>query len=315
MEHAKLNPYISVILPVYNAEKFIYEAVCSVLEQTYTNFELLIINDGSSDGTADILNELAVKDSRIKLFHHENQGIIKALNFGLNQSKGQYIARMDADDISYPKRFEKQIKFLHKHPDIVLCGTQVKYIGCRHGFSDMPCNVEDSKAQLLFSTPVFHPTVMFRNVPLEYNMNYLHSEDYKYWSDISSFGSVSNINEVLLEYRVHYNQISKLKNIDQLSQQLRISHENLKKLHYSEKDGACIDDRQYCTILMELISNKKLRGNPNRIGMCLYYNLAFFGLRGSLIYFKFSIKNHNFNLIKVITFMLRTLKWSRFKYD
>ncbi len=121
-------PKISVVLPVYNSEKYIAEAVQSILDQTFTDFELLIINDASTDGTLQILESF--KDDRLKIINNPtNLKVVKSLNKGLELAQGEFIARMDADDIAYPQRFEKQIAYFKKYPQVDVCGTWVQAFG------------------------------------------------------------------------------------------------------------------------------------------------------------------------------------------
>ena len=121
------TPMISVVMPVYNAEKYVAEAVESILQQTYTDFEFIIIDDCSTDNSYGILQTYAAKDIRIRLFKNDvNNKLPNTLNFGIAQSNGKYIARMDADDISLPERFAKQVEFMESHPEIGVCGTLIK---------------------------------------------------------------------------------------------------------------------------------------------------------------------------------------------
>src|ERR1700755_1199399 len=115
------NPMITVLMPAYNAEHYIAEAIASVLQQTYANFELVIVNDGSTDGTRNIIKTF--RDPRIKLIDQANMGVAAALNTGLGHARAPYIARFDADDICYPERLEKQLDFLQSNPDYILVGS------------------------------------------------------------------------------------------------------------------------------------------------------------------------------------------------
>src|SRR5439155_11608891 len=119
------TPKISVVMPAYNAGAYLRDAVNSILDQTFRDFEFIIVNDGSSDDTALILQEYEKIDSRVRVFHQENQGMIAALNRGCRMARGKYIARMDADDISFPRRFEKQLEYIERHPQIGMLGTWV----------------------------------------------------------------------------------------------------------------------------------------------------------------------------------------------
>ncbi len=123
-----MNPKVTVLMPVYNAEKYLKTAIESILKQTFSDFELLIINDGSTDGSEEIIRSF--NDKRIRLFNNEqNLGIIKTLNKGLNLAKGEYIIRMDADDISLPDRLELQVKYMEENPGIGISGTQARIFG------------------------------------------------------------------------------------------------------------------------------------------------------------------------------------------
>lgn len=120
---------VSVVMPVYNSEKYLKESIESILNQSYSDLEFIIINDGSTDNSFKIIKEYAKLDKRINVISRENKGIVYSLNEAIRLAKGEYIARMDADDISAPKRIEKQISFLKSHRDIDILGTQVKVVG------------------------------------------------------------------------------------------------------------------------------------------------------------------------------------------
>lgn len=214
---------VSVILPAYNASNYIREAIESILNQTYNNFELIIINDGSTDNTLRIIN--TYDDSRIKLINNErNKGLIYSLNRGIDVSRGEFIARMDADDISHPFRFAKQIKVMNQNSDIVVCGTYINYFGASKGrFSRCHPNQhnEDIKKSLLVRCAFAHPTVMIRASILKkngikYDENFRSCEDYKLWIDLASYGNFINIPIPLLNYRVSNNQISSQYRTEQL---------------------------------------------------------------------------------------------------
>ena len=211
----KLIPEISVIMPVYNAEKFLGEAIESILNQTFTNFELFIIDDASTDKSIEIIKSYT--DQRIIFIQKPiNTGYANSLNMGIELSKGTYIVRMDADDISMPNRFSLQEKYLHDHPHIGLVGGWVKYFGIMNGEWQYPITGYDCFAELLFNNPLAHPTVMFRKkIWTEHNLSYrqdrVPTEDYDLWVQFSKFTQLANIPEYLLKYRVHNDQISKTK--------------------------------------------------------------------------------------------------------
>lgn len=215
------SPKISVILPVYNCELYIKETIDSVLNQTFSDFELLIIDDCSTDKTVSVIKECL--DERICLIEKEtNSGLINSLNFGVSIAKGEYIARMDGDDICLPERFAKQVAFLDKNPAIIMCGTAIKFIGSSSGNLFYPPTHEEVKICLFSFSPTFaHPTVMGKKIFFKnnnYDIAYEHAEDYELWTRLVQEGETANLNEILLEYRVHPNQVSVTKkNIQDLN--------------------------------------------------------------------------------------------------
>lgn len=207
-------PQISVIMPAYNAEQFIAEAIESVLCQTFTDYEFIIIDDGSTDSTARIITSYT--DHRIRYVKNErNLGIVGALNCGLSLAEGQYIARIDADDISLPERFSLQIAFMEKHPKIGVCGTAIRLFG--EGIEEherfFSSNKDELKAELLFNSCIAHPTAMIRrSILTEHNLRYQEEysgrEDYALWWEISKYADLGVINQVLHRYRIHSSQIT-----------------------------------------------------------------------------------------------------------
>lgn len=199
---------ISVIMPVYNVNgEWLREAIDSILNQTYTNYEFIIIDDGSTNDTPEILTEYAQKDSRIKIINGEHKGISNALNKGLEVAQGEFIARMDGDDISLPERFEKQINYLKQNPDIGIVGCNIVLFP-KEKFMTYQENV--GVLDVLRYCPVAHPTVMMRNKmltrhQLKYNEEYKTAEDYELWSRAVKYIKISNINEVLYRYRINPN--------------------------------------------------------------------------------------------------------------
>jgi glycosyltransferase involved in cell wall biosynthesis len=198
---------ISVLLPVYNGEPHLREAIESILNQTYTDFELLIINDGSSDKSETTI--LSFDDSRIEYIeNNENIGLIATLNKGLKLAKGKFIARMDHDDISLPNRFTEQVKFLEDNPDIGICGTWAEEFGLESKIVKPPVCHHEIVASLLFQNPLYHPSTMLRKSELsQYNLSYtegyIQAEDYKLWIDAATHTKLYNLPQVLLRYRRH----------------------------------------------------------------------------------------------------------------
>ncbi len=202
-----MNPKISIILPVYNGEKYLSEAINSILNQTYRDFELLIIDGSSTDNTPDIIQSF--HDNRIKYFKKDHNGLVNSLNFGLEHAVGEFIARQDADDISLPLRFEKQIDFFERNPEYVLAGSYASSIdefGENLGeLNYPPLAWKDIKKYAYLHNPFIHPTVMFRKNIIEEVGRYKkfkHAEDYEFWTRIIYKYPCTNIGESLLKYRI-----------------------------------------------------------------------------------------------------------------
>jgi len=207
------NPKISVVMSVYNGEKYLKEAVDSILNQSFKDFEFIIINDGSTDGSKEILENY--KDERIRLFNNQNQGLIGSLNEAIGYSRGEYIARMDADDISLPERLEKQISFMESKK-IVLCGSWAEVIDSigntiKH-YIYPPIGSKKIRLYSIIHCPFIHPSVMFRKEIFEKvggYKSYKNIEDYELWTRIIYKNDTDNIPEELIKYRIHDNQITK----------------------------------------------------------------------------------------------------------
>lgn len=211
----KEKALISVLLPVYNSEKYLPQAIESILNQTYTNFELIIFNDGSTDKSGEIINQYS--DSRIKVITNpHNKGLVHNLNVGIEISNGKYIARMDADDISLPGRFEKQVDLLEKNEDIGICGTWFKLFD-EKGYTKILMHPEKHDeivlTMMLKHNAIGHPTAMFRkdlfdSKKIIYKQDYFKAEDYKLWTEASIHTKLANLQEVQLLYRWHKSNIS-----------------------------------------------------------------------------------------------------------
>jgi glycosyltransferase involved in cell wall biosynthesis len=227
------DPKITVLMPVYNCELYIKEAIDSILNQTFDDFEFLIIDDASTDETVGIIKEY--NDLRIKLIVKPiNTGYTNSLNYGLTVARGAYIARMDGDDISLPERFAKQVAFLDANPDVALCGTLYQILGsdtiCNH-----PLSHEEIKVKLISGCYIAHPTVMIRRAALElhnlrYDPNMEPAEDYDLWSRMVFLEKVANIGKVLLYYRIHSAQTSIIRSEKQKKVSLEIRIRMLQKV-------------------------------------------------------------------------------------
>jgi glycosyltransferase involved in cell wall biosynthesis len=203
-------PRIAVVLPVHNGEKYIREAIQSVLDQTFTDFELLVIDDGSTDNTLQIISGFV--DLRLRVIPFaSHRGLALALNTGMIESRSEFIARMDADDICMPRRFERQVLFLKNHPDISICGTWMREFGTVRAHSCPPTDAEHVRASLFFGWAMNHPTLMLRRSFLErFSLLYKDQfcEDLEFLITASQFTRLANIPECLIKYRRHNYQFS-----------------------------------------------------------------------------------------------------------
>lgn len=214
------QPLVSVLIPCYNVEKYVEESINSILDQTYKNLEVIAINDCSTDGTGDLLDKIASKDPRVKVFTNEaNLKLIKTLNKGISLCNGKYIARMDADDISLPTRIEKEVSFLEKNKDHDIVSVQFYAFRSenpsKRDLNHSPTRDQELRAFILFRSGICHPAVMIRRrvfteLGLKFEAEYLHVEDYALWSEAIYKTKIANLSEPLLLYRVHQQQISTL---------------------------------------------------------------------------------------------------------
>ncbi|MBD5282992.1 MAG: glycosyltransferase family 2 protein [Bacteroides sp.] len=202
-------PRVSVIMPVYNAERYLREAIDSILNQKYTDLELIIINDGSKDSSKEII--LSYEDPRIVyLENKENSGICVTLNNGLDVARGEFIARMDSDDIALPERLHIQVDYLDTHKDIGIVGSDIEVFGegINSYFFEQVHDPDLCAAGLLFNPCFAHPTVMWRKkisdkYNLRYDPIYKGFEDERLWWEFAKVTGLANINKVLLRYRKH----------------------------------------------------------------------------------------------------------------
>ena len=211
------SPEISVIMPVYNGEKYLKEAIESILSQTYENFEFLIVYDVSSDSSLSIIQKFQEKDERIILINGEGKKLIHALNKGIKESKGKYIARMDSDDISLPKRFERQMNHMERFK-LDICGSHCLYFDKYNNINNVilsPLSHEMCVLSLVSKVPFSHSSVMIRSNFLKSNnllygqTDYIMAEDLDLWVRIhDKGGKFGNVNQVLFKYRVVDNSLS-----------------------------------------------------------------------------------------------------------
>jgi len=235
-----ISPKISVLMPVYNSELYIRDAVDSILNQTFSDFEFIIIDDASTDKSVEIIQSYS--DPRIQLIvKPKNSGYTDSLNYALTIAKGEYIARMDSDDISLPTRFEKQIEVLQKNNEVVVCGTWIAVFGnnMESYIFEAPQNSTEIKLTFLSYDCIAHPSVMFRKScmeNLEYKKEFVPAEDYKLWSEIIINHDFHIIQEPLVRYRQHEKNISKTKADNLAISDLKIKTDLFQKI-FGLQDG------------------------------------------------------------------------------
>lgn len=237
-------PLVSVIIPCYNCEKFVYDAINSIITQTYSNLEIIITDDCSTDNTLDIISAFAEKDKRIMLNKHAiNRKLIDSLNEMIEMSHGKYIVRMDSDDVSLPDRIYKQVEFMENNMDVSVCGGNVFIIdenGKKIKDRILPSVSSEIKALMPFANVIVHPSVMVRTEILKrerYAREFIHAEDYELWNRlIYDRGlKIANINSTILYYRVTDNQVCQKYSLEQTQSTLKViekynmvENENLK---------------------------------------------------------------------------------------
>jgi glycosyltransferase involved in cell wall biosynthesis len=223
----EVKPLMSVVLPVYNGGVYLAEAVDSILAQTFADFELIMIDDGSKDQSLEIMQIYAVRDSRVRAISRENRGLATTLNDAIDVARGSWIARMDQDDIAMPNRFMRQLEWLTQ-TDADICGSWVQLFGTKDGRVLEHAETDEGiRMELLFGTPFAHPSVMMKTSlarQVRYDKAWEGCEDYDLWERIARAGfKMANVPEVLLKYRQHKTQISSKASIHQqeLSQKVR----------------------------------------------------------------------------------------------
>ncbi len=235
-------PKVTVLMPVYNGEKYLREAIDSILNQTFTDFEFLIIDDGSTDSSIKIIS--SYPDSRIKLIKNDNnQGLVYSLNKGLYLAQGEYIARMDCDDISLPNRLQKQVDFLDNHPEITVLGSYLEFIDINGEklenlayLSEYPLSHEQIVYAMLYSNPLAHPSIIFKKLDILKLGGYRFlkelencSEDYDLWLRLADQNyKFANLSDHLVKYRIHNNSLTQTAIT---KGKLSVSFNNCFKLH------------------------------------------------------------------------------------
>lgn len=263
-------PKISIILPVYNGERFVSNAIDSILNQTFTDFELIVIDDGSKDGTYDLLNDYKKKDSRIKVISRENKGLIATLNEGFSIARGEYIARQDDDDISHLSRFEKQVGFLDENLEYALCGTFYNVVDEKNKFIRkhfLPSSNENIQ-QHLFDSCFGHGTIMLRRSMILdmpwYRKDALYVEDYDFFIRVAKKFKVYNIPEYLYDWCFRGESVSfgnyKAQRTNKIA--IQMSHEQgLEFCDAQDKAFKSYTEAQYLENLatVYLLENKRIK--------------------------------------------------------
>lgn len=230
-------PKVSVIMPAYNAEAYIKEAMDSILCQSFSDLELIVINDCSADGTEALIR--SYDDERIVYLKNEkNLGVAATLNKGLAVARGAYIARMDSDDIAMPERLRLQVDFLDQHPDYAICGSSLTVFGENQENRAFPYPETDGeiRANLIFNSPFAHPSILMRSQMLErcgryYDEKYEKAEDFELWYRLLLCGKGYNFPQPLLRYRHHGKQVRTANAVEQKEAVLRLRRKIVEELN------------------------------------------------------------------------------------
>ena len=292
-------------MPAYNAADYIYQAVQGVISQTYTNIELIIIDDTHDDSCFSIINNIC--DQRIRYYRGRNQGQVAARNYGIYLANGTFIACMDADDAYHIQKIEKQINYLRKN-NLQICGTWMRYFGnYNHRVLRNPILDSDIKFCMLFSSPIAHPTVL-GYAELFKNNVYLDSaaEDYDLWSRLAVQGvKFGNIPEILTSYRIHRNQASNVKYSSMISDSIKVAsfysliyneekyHNSLKKNNFLFNEKYSINEIKDLSEILAVIGKRNNISHDAALdALCKCFiklhNPGFYSL---YIYFRILLKN------------------------
>lgn len=260
MKNKQQQPLVSVVMTAYNAAKFVEQAVESIQNQTYSKWELIVVNDGSSDITGDILKNIVKKDKRIRLISYKkNRGASYASNLGLTNARGSLIARMDADDIAIADRLTKQVDFLQKHPKVVAVGGQCELIdreGRVTGEKTFPLEHRDIYAAIYQYNPVQHPTIMINTrllgkQKIKYHTDVVLAHDLELLFFLAQYGELANLADTVLKYRIHTDSLSLSNPKKTFHDTIAVRKKAIKKHGYHPtKIAQCIDLLQRAVILL-----------------------------------------------------------------
>ena len=258
------HPKISVLMPVYNAEKFLNESIDSILNQTFKDFEFIIINDASTDKTDRIIK--SYKNPMIKIINNKvNIGLTKSLNKGLGIAQGEYIARQDADDVSIPERLDKQYNYLEEHRQIFLVGTGVYYIDEKGNVKTIGkplTGPELIKKTLFTNNCIYHPSIMFRNEENNfYREKFLYTQDYDFYLILLSNGKdLDNIKNPFIKYRINPDGISWVKKSKQKLFEIKAREFYNQRLKYGKDEYDYFDPNKIVSIDVEKSTDKIVLG-------------------------------------------------------
>lgn len=239
-------------MSAFNAEKYISQAIESILKQTCDDFEFIILNDGSTDKTREIIQNYTKQDKRIRLINNnKNFGLTRSLNIGLEEARGKYIARIDADDLSEPERLQKQYEFMEANPEYALAGSWVKIIdseGREMTVRKLPTDIKLIKFNFIFGKPcLWHSSIFFRKEEMDKVGNY--DEEYKYSQDLNLYvrllktKKITNVPEFLIQHRLHSNSIGKNNSEAQHSFYLKAIHELINNYYHISREELELRDR------------------------------------------------------------------------
>lgn len=303
-----MSPRITVFIPVYQAERYLAESIESMLGQSFADFEVLIIDDGSCDRSYEIAAHYATKDQRIRVLQNgENRGVSFTRNRGIQEAKGEFLALLDADDLSVPERLAKQLAFFDQNPDVIACGTQAAIIDADgHDTGqriETPTNKEEIKVLLAFQNQFVNSSMMFRMTALRKTEGYYNglSEDYHLAAQLNAYSNLSNLPDTLVHYRSHQGSLSK----QQLSKMqegeravfslihrqlgikpdahwIDVHHRVLNTLYSVDEGSRPITVRDFEDLFIRLRdANRKALIYPLESFECLLFNLFYNKLRSS----------------------------------
>lgn len=262
---------VDVVMPVYNAATYLQFSIESILQQTFTDFRFIIVDDWSTDGSRDILQRYAKQDQRITLIRNEtNSGICMSLNKWVVTGNAKYIVRMDADDISHIDRINKQVAFMEQHIDVWVCGCNVSCInknGIYIGEKKYPLNDQDIRKKIFFFSPISHPGSIIRREVFAktwwYDNTYVLAEDLDLWFRIWKYSDFSNLPEVLLDYRIYDNNSTHSKFQKMTTQAIRVRYKAIRQYGY----------KAWCLWIFAMWASLVMQFFPARFTNWLFYKL------------------------------------------